>query len=355
MGCNSSKEAPTAPTSSAKPTKEPVPEKKPDTPAPEKPEKGLEEEKEVSITDKYAFGKVLGSGCFSIVKQATNRQTGEQVAIKCISKNRIEKEELALLKREINIMKKLDHPHIIKFYEVINSKNNLYLVLEYLGGGELFEAICQRGNYAENEAAEILKQILEAVDYCHKQNIAHRDLKPENLLLSTKEPPFVKIADFGLSKEFSNDKLATACGTPDYVAPEVVMGDSDYGIEVDIWSIGVIAYILLCGVPPFQEPNQPELFDKIMNAEYDFPSPIWDDVSEEAKNFVRRILVVSAKERATATELLCDPWLLKMTDQDVTVEHKLDTVDRFAKYHEQYKKAVKGKEKLAESDFEEDE
>jgi len=168
---------------------------------------------------------------------------------------------LALLEREIDIMKKLQHPNIIQLMEVVDTPDTLYLVLEFVSGGELFDAIVNKGSYSETDAAKIVRQIMEAIQYVHSLGIAHRDLKPENLLLSGEEgkADFIKIADFGLSKDFGEEQLSTSCGTPDYVAPEVLMGEP-YDKSVDIWSIGVITYVLLCGFPPFYGDSQKELF-----------------------------------------------------------------------------------------------
>ena len=264
---------------------------------------------------------------------------------------------MELLHREIEIMKKLEHPHIISLKETLDTKSTLYLVLEFVPGGELFDAIVEKGNYAEEETADLVRQMLEAIAYCHSQKIAHRDLKPENLLLKSKEAPLsLKIADFGLSKDFNDDQLKTACGTPDYVAPEVISGEK-YGQQVDIWSIGVITYVLLCGFPPFNEENQKELFDKILNAQYDFPSPEWDDVSEEAKNFIKKILIVDPDERYTAEQCLKDPWIVqfskKADTKKVLPKNQSFSVKKFQEYQEKYKSANKKEAaNLVESDAE---
>jgi len=241
------------------------------------------------------------------------------------------------LEREIDIMKKLQHPNIIQLMEVIDTPQTLYLVLEFAGGGELFDAIVNKGQYSEPEAINIVKQILEAIQYIHDNGIAHRDLKPENLLLADSKDgkEFVKIADFGLSKDFGEEALQTSCGTPDYVAPEVLMGEP-YDMAVDIWSIGVITYVLLCGFPPFYGDVQKELFDNIMSGNYDFPDPEWTDVSEEAKDFIKKILVVNPAKRMTAEEALQHPWILQGAKKSLK---RLETfnVSKFKAYNEKYK------------------
>jgi len=252
---------------------------------------------------------------------------------------------LALLEREIDIMKKLQHPNIIQLMEVIDSPDTLYLIIEYAGGGELFDAIVNKGQYSEADAGKIIKQILEAIQYVHDHGIAHRDLKPENLLLSAEaKEDCIKIADFGLSKDFGQEQLQTSCGTPDYVAPEVLLGEP-YDMSVDIWSIGVICYVLLCGFPPFYGETQKELFENIMSGTFDFPSPEWDSVSDGAKTFIKKILVVDASKRYTAEQALNDPWLKDLTQfaQKKEGMRRLESfsVSKLKAYNEKYKEQNK--------------
>uniref|UniRef100_A0A6B2LC64 Protein kinase domain-containing protein n=1 Tax=Arcella intermedia TaxID=1963864 RepID=A0A6B2LC64_9EUKA len=235
------------------------------------------------------------------------KETGEVFAIKIIEKNQAE-EELQLLQREIDIMQKLDHKNIISLEEVFDEKDTIYLVMELVSGGELFDQIVSRGTYSEADAANIIRQILEAVDYMHANGIAHRDLKPENLLCSGDQNNTIKVTDFGLSKDFGSASLRTSCGTPDYVAPEVLKGNP-YDNSVDIWSIGVITYILLCGFPPFYGNTDQQIFEKILKVDYDFPSPDWDNISAEAKQFIKTILVGEPGKRPSASEALEHPWI----------------------------------------------
>jgi len=255
----------------------------------------------------FEMGEELGRGGFSIVKRCVNKSTGDSFAVKIIAKNQSE-DEINLLKREIDIMRQLKHDHIIQLFDVFDEHDNIYLILELVTGGELFDQIINKGSYSESDAVNIIKQILEAVSYLHSHGIAHRDLKPENILVTGKNNDIIKVSDFGLSKDFGKEKLKTACGTPDYVAPEVLRGGT-YDNTVDVWSIGVICYILLCGFPPFFGGNDQQIFEKIMKVDYDFPSPDWDTISDEAKEFISAILVHDFRNRPTAEQCLEAPWV----------------------------------------------
>jgi len=217
---------------------------------------------------------------------------------------------MARLATEMEILKQVDHPNIIRLKEIIDTKNCLFIVTELVTGGELFDKIVELGQYTEHSAAALVSKMVSAISYLHDKNIVHRDLKPENLLLKDQSDICeVKIADFGLSKIVGNTiMMQTACGTPGYVAPEV-LNATGYDKEVDMWSIGVITYILLCGFPPFYNENLPELFEQIMSADYDFPIDYWKDISETAKDFIRKLLVVDPKQRLTGKTALQHPWL----------------------------------------------
>jgi len=260
-----------------------------------------------TIKEEYDFAEELGRGGFSIVVKAIKKDTKEVVAVKIIEKNQSE-EELLLLQREIDILRKLNHKNIIALKDVYDEKDTIHLVMELVQGGELFDQIVSRGTYSEADAANIIRQILEAVAYMHDNGIAHRDLKPENLLCSGDEHNTIKVTDFGLSKDFSSASLRTSCGTPDYVAPEVLKGQP-YDNTVDIWSIGVITYILLCGFPPFYGNTDQQIFEKILRVDYDFPSPDWDSISAEAKQFIKSILVPEPSKRPSAVEALEMDWI----------------------------------------------
>lgn len=262
-----------------------------------------------SFEDVYDMGQELGRGAFSIVYRATLKSTGEAYAVKVIKKKNV-KQDLHRLQIEMNILKAVDHPNIIKLKNLFETPETLYIVTEVVSGGELFDRIVNKGSYSERDAATLIAKLCRALEYLHEKGIVHRDLKPENLLLkSEEEDNEIKLADFGLSKIVGEQvMLQTACGTPGYVAPEVLKA-AGYGKEVDMWSTGVIAYILLCGFPPFYHDNVPLLFESIMTADYDYPPDYWDEISDEAIDFIDSLLVIDPKQRLTATQALEHPWL----------------------------------------------
>lgn len=175
-------------------------------------------------------------------------------------------------------------------------------------GGELFDRIVEKGSYTEKDASGLIRQVLAAVDYMHDQGVVHRDLKPENLLYySPHDDSKIMISDFGLSKMEDSGIMATACGTPGYVAPEV-LAQKPYGKAVDVWSIGVISYILLCGYPPFYDENDANLFAQILRGEFEFDSPYWDEISDSAKDFIRHLMCVGVEQRYTCKQALAHPW-----------------------------------------------
>jgi len=277
-----------------------------------------------ALTSKYDVGDELGRGAFSVVKVGTNRKTKDRVAIKIIDRNDVGKDYEKNLRMEMDILRRVDHPNIISLHEMIEAGNKLYFVMELVTGGELFDRIVEKGSYSEEDAKVLVRKIVSAIDYLHKQNIAHRDLKPENLLVkSIDDDTEVKIADFGLSKIIDKDKMMqTACGTPGYVAPEVLNAEG-YDKEVDMWSVGVITYILLCGFPPFYSESVPEVFEQIMKAEYDYPEEYWDEISAEAKDFIDHLLVVDVAKRLTAEQSLNHPWLRQSSKKKSTPLGKL--------------------------------
>jgi len=279
---------------------------------------------EGDINDKYIMGEEIGRGGFSVVREATCREDGEKYAVKIVEKTLIQ-DEIKLLRREIEIMKQVEHENILKLIEIFEDDEKVYIVMELVDGSELFDRIVNKGYYSEKSTVHIVKQILNAVKYLHSKNIAHRDLKPENLLCSgSGANEIVKIADFGLSKLFSGDEeLTTSCGTPGYVAPEVLMSES-YDKSVDMWGIGIITYILLAGYPPFYGDNDTQLFEKIMNADYDFDDECWDDVSELAKDFIRHLLVKNPDERFTAEQALDHLWITStVPDKSLNIHQRM--------------------------------
>jgi len=249
---------------------------------------------------------------FQLFIMLLKKKDGKEFAIKCIKKEMVEGEDIKLLRREVQIMKKLDHPNILKLFEVYEDEKQFFLVMELVKGKELFDKIVERGMYSERDASNIIYQVVSAVEYLHECGIAHRDLKPENLLSAGEEEnEVVKIADFGFSKSFAGDdaeKLMTSCGSPGYVAPEILTAES-YDKSVDMWSVGVIIYILLSGYPPFYADSAPALFKKIMDVKYDFDDSVWDDISDSAKDLIRNLLVKEPSKRFSAKQCLDHPWV----------------------------------------------
>jgi len=263
------------------------------------------------ITDVYDIKEELGKGAFSVVKLVVNKTTGEKAAVKIIDKKSCTTEQDAKrLKTEVEILKKVNHPNIVGLKDMYETDSELYLVIELVTGGELFDKIVEKGQYTEKEASVIIHKLLEAIVYLHKINIAHRDLKPENLLLKSTNDTEVMLSDFGLSKIVGQESMMeTACGTPYYVAPEVLSA-TGYDKEVDLWSVGVITYLLLCGFPPFYGESLPEVFEQIMKAEFEFPAPYWTDISAEAKDLISKLLVVDPKKRLSGADALKHPWIV---------------------------------------------
>ncbi|KAL7686053.1 putative phosphorylase kinase, gamma catalytic subunit, protein kinase-like domain superfamily [Plasmopara halstedii] len=284
-----------------------------------------------SFEEQYTLGKVIGSGTFSVVRIAVHKPTGQRYAIKCIKRDGLVAEDIEALTTEVAILKQMNHPNIMILHDFFVEDKFYYLVTEYMEGGELFDRIVEKSFYNEREARDLVKLLLEAIKYCHDANIVHRDLKPENLLLTSKDDDAsIKLADFGFAKrtEIDNDGLVTACGTPGYVAPEILEG-KPYGKTVDIWSIGVITYILLCGYPPFHDDNHNALFKKIKKGHFQFDSPYWDHVSDDAKDLVTQMLVVNPEKRATVDQLLTHRWVTGTEVATVQLTSALEELRRF--------------------------
>lgn len=260
-----------------------------------------------NIRKTFIFMEALGSGAFSEVFLVKHRATGKLFALKCIKKSPITQD--SNLENEIAVLKKIKHENIVTLEDIYESTTHYYLVMQLVSGGELFDRILERGVYTEKDASVVIRQVLGAVHYLHENGIVHRDLKPENLLyLTPEEDSKIMITDFGLSKMEQNGVMSTACGTPGYVAPEV-LEQKPYSNAVDCWSIGVITYILLCGYPPFYEETESKLFEKIKEGYYEFESPFWDDISESAKDFICHLLEKDPKERFTCEKALRHPWI----------------------------------------------
>jgi calcium/calmodulin-dependent protein kinase I len=263
----------------------------------------------------WELGKELGSGHFAKVRLCTNQASGQVAAVKIIKKPKGSK--LAIIKSEVDILKSIDHPYIVKCFEAVDSPDKMYLVMEIMKGGELFDRIVDKGHFTEGDAVDVTAKLLSAMKYLHDKGIAHRDLKPENLLMTDdSETAEVKITDFGLSKVFDEQSqvMQTPCGTPGYIAPEVLLMKG-YDKQCDIWSLGVIVYILLCGFPPFYADNDAQLFEKIKKGEYEFLRPYWDPISDSAKDFIRTMLQVDPKKRVTCDQAMAHPWLKDGVDK----------------------------------------
>ncbi|KAL5160775.1 CBL-interacting serine/threonine-protein kinase 9 [Glycine soja] len=267
---------------------------------------------------KYELGKTIGEGSFAKVKFAKNVENGNHVAIKILDRNH--------LKKEISAMKMINHPNVVKIYEVMASKTKIYIVLELVNGGELFDKIAKYGKLKEDEARSYFHQLINAVDYCHSRGVYHRDLKPENLLLDSNA--ILKVTDFGLSTyaQQEDELLRTACGTPNYVAPEVLNDRGYVGSTSDIWSCGVILFVLMAGYLPFDEPNHATLYQKIGRAQFTCPS--W--FSPEAKKLLKRILDPNPLTRIKIPELLEDEWFKKGYKPTTFVEEEDVNVDDVA-------------------------
>jgi calcium/calmodulin-dependent protein kinase I len=259
----------------------------------------------------YKVGRVLGEGAFSKVKEARGIRDNKNYAAKIVTKSALTREDDLALKDEIGILKNLTHDNIIKLYDVFDEPEYYFLITEMMRGGELFDRIVQKTFYNEKEARDVCKILFEALNYCHQHRIAHRDLKPENLLLTShSNDREIKIADFGFAKRVSSEQcLLTQCGTPGYVAPEILHG-VPYGTKADMWSLGVITYILLGGYPPFIEQNQRELFKKIKRGLYEFHPEYWGSISPEGKDLISRLLTVDPNRRITASDALRSSWIL---------------------------------------------
>lgn len=261
--------------------------------------------------------QVLGQGSFALVKLAKDKDTGEERALKIIAKRPLKEGNEMMLKEEIAILGRVEHPHIIKMWDLYETKEAVFIVTDLCRGGELFDRLVEKVHYDELDARHITRQIFEGIAYLHDHDIIHRDLKPENILLREKEEPSeIVISDFGLSKFIPEDGhlLMTACGSPQYVAPEVLLGKG-YDAAVDVWSGGVIAYCLLAGYTPFYGDDQPSLFKHILSMEVVFEPEYWSEVSSTAKDFIVKCLC-PPQRRLTAHEALKHPYLADLPSLD---------------------------------------
>lgn len=289
-----------------------------------------------NIVEKYKLGKVLGQGTFGVVRLCENIETKETFALKTILKSKVP--DVEQLKSEIEILSEVDHPHVIKLYDIFEDVINVYLVTELCTGGELYDRVVEKtrspeGHFSEFCAARILRNILSGIQYCHEEkHIAHRDLKPENFLLTDRsDNAQVKIIDFGLSTHTNGAELMhDQVGTIYYVAPEVLSGN--YNEKVDIWSIGVIAYVLLCGYPPFNGGSESLTYDLVKAGKVTYPSPSWDHISEGAIGFVQRLLTLDPEQRPSASQALEDPWLTQEKVQPHGLAWAASFIPKFSRH-----------------------
>ncbi|XP_037781520.1 serine/threonine-protein kinase DCLK1-like isoform X3 [Penaeus monodon] len=280
------------------------------------------------VTSRYSVGRILGDGNFAVVRGCVCRKTKEEYALKIIDKAKCRGKE-HMIESEVSILRRVSHPNIVSLVEEFHTSQHLYLVMELVRGGDLFDAIASATRYTEQDASSMIRDLASALDYLHQRDIVHRDIKPENLLVVDRSDgsKSLKLGDFGLAVEVT-EPLYTVCGTPTYVAPEI-LSESGYGLKVDIWATGVITYILLCGFPPFVSAtnNQEELFDQILRGQYEFHAPYWDDISDSARELIVHMIQVDQDKRFSAQEVLDHPWVSDDEALDrnlhLRVSHKL--------------------------------
>ncbi|KFO29653.1 Serine/threonine-protein kinase DCLK2 [Fukomys damarensis] len=270
-----------------------------------------------TLLEKYKIGKVIGDGNFAVVKECMERSTGKEFALKIIDKAKCCGKE-HLIENEVSILRRVKHPNIIMLVEEMETTTELFLVMELVKGGDLFDAITSSTKYTERDGSAMVYNLANALRYLHGLSIVHRDIKPENLLVceypdGTKS---LKLGDFGLATVVEGP-LYTVCGTPTYVAPEII-AETGYGLKVDIWAAGVITYILLCGFPPFRSENnlQEDLFDQILAGKLEFPAPYWDNITDSAKELISQMLQVNVEARCTAGQVLSHPWVSDDSSQE---------------------------------------
>uniref|UniRef100_A0AAY4EYM3 Serine/threonine-protein kinase DCLK1 n=1 Tax=Denticeps clupeoides TaxID=299321 RepID=A0AAY4EYM3_9TELE len=284
-----------------------------------------------AIAERYKVGRTIGDGNFAVVRECVERSTGREYALKIINKSKCRGKE-HMIQNEVSILRRVKHPNIVLLIEEMDTYSELYLVMELVKGGDLFDAITSSNKYTERDASGMLYNLASAIKYLHSLNIVHRDIKPENLLVYEHQDgsKSLKLGDFGLATVVDGP-LYTVCGTPTYVAPEII-AETGYGLKVDIWAAGVITYILLCGFPPFRgsTDDQEALFDQILMGQLEFPLPYWDNVSDTAKELISCMLQVEVDQRFTALQVLDHPWV---NDDGMSEnEHQLSVAGKIKKH-----------------------
>uniref|UniRef100_A0A669E370 non-specific serine/threonine protein kinase n=1 Tax=Oreochromis niloticus TaxID=8128 RepID=A0A669E370_ORENI len=282
--------------------------------------------KQENVEDFYEIGEALGSGQFAIVKRCIEKSTGNKYAAKFIkkrltraSRRGVKKEEIA---REVDILQQLQHPNIVALHDVYENRTDVVLILELVSGGELFDFLAQKESLSEEEATQFIKQVLDGVQYLHSKKIAHFDLKPENIMLLDRDAtlPRIKIIDFGLAHKIQDGAdFKNIFGTPEFVAPEIVNYEQ-LGLEADMWSIGVITYILLSGASPFLGDTKQETLANISGVNYEFDEEFFSSTSELAKNFIRGLLEKETRKRLTIQDALNHPWIKPLNPRQALVK-----------------------------------
>ncbi|XP_065888605.1 calcium/calmodulin-dependent protein kinase type II delta chain-like isoform X2 [Dysidea avara] len=287
-----------------------------------------------TFSEAYELKEELGRGAFSIVKRCVRLHDGVHLAAKIVNIQKLSSRERQKLEREARICKLLKHPNIVYLHEVLIDNGFHYMIFDLVTGGELFDEVVAREFYSEKDASRCMQEVLNSIQFCHHNCIVHRDLKPENLLLSSKSKDAVtKLADFGLAVELNDPNQVEwfgYAGTPGYLSPEVVNKEK-YGKAIDMWACGVILYILLVGYPPFWHDDQKKLYQQIKTAKYDFPSPEWDTVSQDAKNLIKIMLELDPSQRITAEDALRHPWITKR-ESLVPGFHRQNTINGIKKF-----------------------
>ena len=271
----------------------------------------------------YRMGRTLGAGTYGIVKEAES--PGGKVAVKIILKKNVKGND-QMVYDELEMLQRLRHPHIVRFVDWFESRDKYYIITQLATGGELFDRICEKGKFTEKDASQTMRQVLEAVDYLHQNDVVHRDLKPENLLYVTRAPDSeLVLADFGIAKHLDSPDgmLKTMAGSFGYAAPEVML-KKGHSKPVDMWSLGVITYTLLCGYSPFRSESLADLIDETKHGRVVFHERYWKDVSQEAKDFIMTLLKPEPHDRASSEQALADPWIAGRgaTDHNILPEIK---------------------------------
>ncbi|CAK6957660.1 death-associated protein kinase 3 [Scomber scombrus] len=276
----------------------------------------------------YEMGEELGSGQFAIVRKCKEKSTSIEYAAKFIKKRRLSSSRRGVsreeIEREVNILREIQHSNIITLHDIFENKTDVILILELVSGGELFDFLAEKESLTEEEATQFLKQILDGVQYLHSKRIAHFDLKPENIMLLDKNVPNprIKLIDFGIAHQIkAGNEFKNIFGTPEFVAPEIVNYEP-LGLEADMWSIGVITYILLSGASPFLGETKQETLTNISAVNYDFDEEYFSNTSELAKDFIRRLLVKDPKKRMTIDDSLEHPWIKVIKRRNVRQEER---------------------------------